>query len=315
MDKNTDTPYLSVVTTSRNDNHGGDAIRRMNAVFPTLIRQLEAHQIASELILVDWNPPADKPRLKDCLDWPDDTRHCELRVIEVSEDIHLSLPDGGKLPILANHARNAAMRRSHGEFILPTAMDILFPDALMQMLANRQLDEQRLYRMMRVDVDRAVLDIEGDAGRLAFCPDHVIARHEMEMTPLDPSIPPLFTNACGDFQLMAAKHWRHFRGYREDDVHMLHSDSLLEYAAHGQGILEAILDDMVIYHIDHDSGFAVRRDNEAVVKDSWPVYKDMCIKLAMKMKAYNFNGKDWGLGTVELPEFSRRGGDWVATES
>ena len=58
-------PYLSIVICSRNDNHGGNMLRRMQVSISGLLEQLEKHRIESELILVDWNPPADKPLLKE----------------------------------------------------------------------------------------------------------------------------------------------------------------------------------------------------------------------------------------------------------
>ena len=54
-------PYLSIVITSRNDEHGYNALQRMQVSLSGLLEQLEKHKIESELILVDWNRPADRP--------------------------------------------------------------------------------------------------------------------------------------------------------------------------------------------------------------------------------------------------------------
>ena len=63
-------PYLSVVATARNDDHGGNLLGRMQTFVNALLAQCREHQLAAELILVDWNPPPDRPPLHEALRWP-----------------------------------------------------------------------------------------------------------------------------------------------------------------------------------------------------------------------------------------------------
>jgi len=65
-------PYLSVVVTARNDDHGGNLLGRMQAFVNGWIGQARRYQIPSELIVVEWNPPPGRPRLRDALHWPED---------------------------------------------------------------------------------------------------------------------------------------------------------------------------------------------------------------------------------------------------
>jgi len=60
-------PYISVVVAARNDNHGGNMIGRMQAFVDSWIGQARRHDLSSEIIVVEWNPPADRPRLRDAL--------------------------------------------------------------------------------------------------------------------------------------------------------------------------------------------------------------------------------------------------------
>ena len=62
--------HLSFVVTTRNDNHGGDMLRRFQIFAETLLEQANRHSLAGELIVVEWNPPAG-PRLHGA-DWPGD---------------------------------------------------------------------------------------------------------------------------------------------------------------------------------------------------------------------------------------------------
>ena len=54
---------LSIVVASRNDNHGGDMTRRMRIFVKGLIDQCNKFKLRAELIIVEWNPPSDKPLL------------------------------------------------------------------------------------------------------------------------------------------------------------------------------------------------------------------------------------------------------------
>ena len=92
-------PYLSIVATARNDDHGGNLLGRMQAFVNGWIAQAKRHNIPSELILVEWNPPADRPRLGDALHWPEDLGPCTVRIIEVPEALHRRYAYSQALPL------------------------------------------------------------------------------------------------------------------------------------------------------------------------------------------------------------------------
>ncbi|MDF1667891.1 MAG: hypothetical protein P1V97_39505, partial [Planctomycetota bacterium] len=66
------TPKISIVATSRNDNHGGDLNRRMQIFVTAFISQCQLHQLNAELLLVEWNPPEGRASLAEELEWPED---------------------------------------------------------------------------------------------------------------------------------------------------------------------------------------------------------------------------------------------------
>jgi hypothetical protein len=72
---------LTVVATSRNDNHGGNLLRRMQLFINGFAEQCKRHQLDAELILVEWNPPPDKPRLAEALSWPSEKGHCSIQTL------------------------------------------------------------------------------------------------------------------------------------------------------------------------------------------------------------------------------------------
>src|ERR1039458_7896366 len=81
-------PYLSVVVTARNDDYGGNLLGRMQVSVDAWINQAKRHHLSSELIVVEWNPPAGRERLAQAIRWPSDTGPCEVRIIEVPPEVH-----------------------------------------------------------------------------------------------------------------------------------------------------------------------------------------------------------------------------------
>ena len=55
-------PYFSLVACSRNDDHGGNLLGRMQAFVNGWLNQARRFHLDSELIIVEWNPPQNRPR-------------------------------------------------------------------------------------------------------------------------------------------------------------------------------------------------------------------------------------------------------------
>jgi hypothetical protein len=146
------TPYLSVVVTARNDNHGGNLLGRMQLFVNGLLEQCRRHNLSAELVLVEWNPPADQPRLAEALSWPTQGSPCAVRIIEVPPEIHQRYKYARTLPLYQMIAKNVGIRRAKGEFVLATNIDLLFNHELMRFLGSRQLHPNVSYRVDRHDV-------------------------------------------------------------------------------------------------------------------------------------------------------------------
>jgi len=175
-------PYLSLVVTARNDDHGGNLLGRMQAFVNGWLNQARRFGIPSELIIVEWNPPSDRPRLAQALRWPPEPGPCTVRIIEVPPELHARYPHGAALPLYQMIGKNVGIRRARGQFVLATNVDILFSSELCAYLAERRLDPGRMYRMDRHD---AMADVPVDAGpdeQLAYCRDHVIRLNRREGT-------------------------------------------------------------------------------------------------------------------------------------
>jgi hypothetical protein len=148
----TDTrPYLSVIVTSRNDDHGGNLLKRMQYFVDGWLYQAKKFDLPCELIIVEWNPPPERPPLAEALRWAD-PGPCTVRIMEVPRRIHHRFKTADRLPLFQFIAKNAAIRRARGDYLLCTNIDILFSDEMMAFLAARRLRPDRIYRNDRYDV-------------------------------------------------------------------------------------------------------------------------------------------------------------------
>src|SRR5690349_11117145 len=124
------TPKLSVVATSRNDDHGGNLLPRTQWFIDGLVEQSSRHELPTELVLVEWNPPADRPPLAEALRWPAAGSSLTARVVTVPPERHAKLDFADAMPLFQMIAKNVGIRRARGEYILATNIDILFSDPL-----------------------------------------------------------------------------------------------------------------------------------------------------------------------------------------
>jgi hypothetical protein len=155
--KDTHEPHLSVIAVSRNDDHGGDLRGRMQHFVEGFIAQCRRHGLNAELVLVEWNPPPDRPSLADSLDWPRDFGPASVRLVTVPTEIHARFAHASKLPLFQMIGKNVGIRCARGRFVLATNIDILLDDATVQYLRDRL----RSGTMLRIDR----YDVPGDLPR------------------------------------------------------------------------------------------------------------------------------------------------------
>ena len=167
-------PYVSVVVTSRNDDHGENMLMRMRAMVESWMEQAEQCGLSSEVVVVEWNPPAGRLRLADVLGPFRRFANCQVRFIEVEPQIHARFSNAGVIPLHQMIAKNAGIRRARGEFVLATNIDIIFSAELMRFLAERRLEHGVLYRIDRHDVSKNLPPGASVNELLAFCEQHTL---------------------------------------------------------------------------------------------------------------------------------------------
>jgi hypothetical protein len=127
-----------------------------------------------ELVLVEWNPPKDRAPLTEVLGWPSDRSMLSVRVLTVPPSEHKRLlPDGGA-QMMQMIAKNVGIRRSQGENVLATNIDILLAPQLFDLAASG-IGDGTLWRADRNDVEFPFSsDVVNVEEALIFCASHPI---------------------------------------------------------------------------------------------------------------------------------------------
>jgi hypothetical protein len=167
-------PRLSVVATSRNDDHGGHLIERMQWFVDGLAWNADRRGCPAELVLVEWNPPEDRAPLLDILRWPAPESMLSVRILTVPAAEHARLLPSGGIPMLQMIAKNVGIRRALGDNVLATNIDILLSPQLFD-LATTKIGSGTVWRADRTDVEfpfsEEVVTVE---QALAFSDSHPI---------------------------------------------------------------------------------------------------------------------------------------------
>lgn len=172
-------PRYSFVATSRNDDHGGDILRRTQSWVTRLAEQSERHKVPCELVLVDWNPPKNRAPLSDVLAWPRGSRWFSARVLVVPPPLHRELKYWTRLAMFQMIAKNVGIRLALGEFIIATNVDIVFSDEMFRWLKAGEHRQGRLYRGDRWDIPNEV-QLERDIDTLLRRARHEAMRHNLK---------------------------------------------------------------------------------------------------------------------------------------
>jgi len=336
-------PYISFVATSRNDNHGGDMTKRMCIFVKGLIHQCNQFKVPAELIMVEWNPPADRPPLKEVLPQVTEDDFLTVRYIVVPTELHQKLRFSERLPLFQMIAKNVGIRRASAPFVLCTNIDLLFSDALFEKLARQDLKTGHYYRANRCDIP-SELDENGRVedwltfaannilvrlGKSSFYPNltdttsflfryrwmipvfQLASRLKRQISSKAQTIlQELDTEACGDFTLMSKEDWLCIEGYPELEVYSLHIDSMGLIAASTKNIQQVVLRyDACTYHLRHSNGweFANLRDKLLFYTNKpvldWWSIYEYGREAIVSNGEFSFNGADWGMNDVELVEY------------
>lgn len=222
---------LSVVIGGRNDGYGGDFVGRVNTSVRVTTELARRHSLDLEVVLVEWNPPADRPGFRKLIDRPAGVK---VRFLVVDEETAARCPGADQMPMLEYVAKNVGIRRALGEWILATNADDFLSPRTVAWLAGNGLDPRCYYRVARTDVPG---DLDGTV-------DEILGRAERE-----PLTRYELWDAPGDFLLMHRDRWHELKGYPEF-VSGATIDSYMVELARRNGLEEREIPGPV-FHQDH----------------------------------------------------------------
>lgn len=340
---NSNNPYLSIVVASRNDDHGGDMLKRMTIFVKGLIHQCNKFKLPCELLMVEWNPPADRPLLKFVLPAVSSDDYLQIRYIVVPNNLHSQLAYSDKLPLFQMIAKNAGIQRAKAKFVLCTNVDLLFSDKMFARLAKRSLEEGKVYRANRCDVPNTLDEKLPVDKQLEFCENNILKRlgknsrysnfthtsgflfKHFIFIPLlwilskikavyAKSVTDRFDaldfDACGDFTLMSKTDWKKIQGYPELEIYSIHIDSMAMISTAAQNIQQVIFKwDECCFHLQHGGGWEFKTPVDRIQFYTkfpmldWWAVKQAGLFIMKNNMNWNINKTDWGLRNVDLKEY------------
>ena len=170
-------PYISVIVVARNDNYGGNFLGRIQAFLRVLGWQIREFTLPVELIVVEWNPPLNRPTLAEALRWPLWLGERQIRVITVPRSVHETITGSERMQMFEYLAKNVGLRRAKGDFALVTNPDVFMSNDLCVALAAKTLDMGAYYRVDRRDFVTEELDRLDGQRASYFLPRRVVQVH------------------------------------------------------------------------------------------------------------------------------------------
>lgn len=164
-------PRLSIVIAVRNDNYGGDFTDRLQACIDWNTKWLEHYGIATEFVLVNWNPVAENKALHELIDWPPHRKSVSFRIIEVPKELHDRYVDPQvrkTVPMFEFIAKNVGIQRAQGTSILCINADILLHPSIVAMLATEKVSSDSYYRANRLDFEKVAHVSSSELWRAGF---------------------------------------------------------------------------------------------------------------------------------------------------
>lgn len=297
---------LSIIVSGRNDNYGGQFTKNLQQ----FLLNTSALLPEAEIIVVEWNPPGDKPPLSTL--WPEGVKG---KIVTIPSEVHKEALNPLRLPLLEYQAKNAGIRRAEGDFILCMNPDTLISRRLAEEISEG-LDSFTYYRTNRTDIKSLPSSPQALNFVEEWASEHNIVRHgkwgSYEGLHIQGyllailrrirryykyrtlSVP--HENGAGDFLLISRATWFEVGGYPELPL-AAHVDAIMMCLVHKKHKMVRSLGKHVshtykgpLYHQDHF--------RKPILRNPW----------TDKVKADIMRGKHpisikhgWGLAYTDLP--------------
>lgn len=282
---------LSAVVVSRNDNYGGNLADRATYCLNSLIDTFD------EVFYIDWNSETHS-LLYDIEDRL--IKKGNLKHIVIPPDVASTLTneDPQAQVCCETLGRNLGIRRATGDYIVSTNIDVIAPRREDLEKAINELDKNTFYTISRRHTDWETIE-KFHGGKRKFedwekLRDHLIENSEerkFEETVVkgdDYSI----INCCGDFQLAHKDIWNEIKGFEEELIYVLYSDTNVQKKAIKHGFDLKAIYSPALFHIYHGKGGGGFLDG--VNRKTNDMYR------AVTSQEKTENKETWGFSPIEI---------------
>jgi len=287
---------ISAIIISRNDNYGGNLLERATYCINSAIDTYD------EVFYIDWNSPDHSLLydIKDNIDFKGNLKH-----IVISPDVAKILtnndPDAQKCCEVL--ARNIGLRRSSGDWLISTNIDIIHPKREDLETKIQNLDPKTFYTLGRRNMEWDMIrDYHG--GDIVFnkwkeLRDYYNLNSEpsYHLADLVKHDPYSLIACCGDYQLAHKDIWNEVKGFEERFIYPGCMDTNIQKKAiiHGYKI-EAIYDPPM-FHIAHGKGGGGFMDFDKFGQKN-SKYNDYVETIIMQDESENFDS--WGFADIDI---------------
>ena len=282
---------LSAVVISRNDNYGGNLADRATYCLNSLIDTFD------EVFYIDWNSPTHSLLydIEDRLTKKGNLKHIvitpEVASMFTNNDPHAQV-------CCETLARNIGIRRATGDYIVSTNIDVIAPKRDHLEKAINELDKNTFYTISRRHVEwKDIEKFHGGERKYSdwkALRDHLIENSEERkydekvVDGDDYSI----INCCGDFQLAHKDIWNEIRGFEEELIYVLYSDTNVQKKAVKHGFDLKAIYSPALFHIFHGKGGGGFLDG--INRKTNDMYR------AVTSQEKTENKETWGFSPIEI---------------
>jgi len=282
---------ISAVVIARNDNYGGNLIERSTYCLNTAINTYD------EVFYIDWNSETHSLLydIKDNLQLKGNLKHIVISP-EIASLITNNDPNAQKCCEVL--ARNLGIRRATGDWILSTNIDIIHPSRKDLEETLNTSDPNTFYTISRRHVTLDTIK-EFHGGTCKYKDWEPLREYlnktigeriyeEKIVAGDDYSI----INCCGDYQIATKHIWDTIRGFEEELIYCLYTDTNVQKKAVMHGFDLKATYNPPLFHIDHGpGGGGFMQGINRTVND---MYR------AVNYQKETENSESWGFGDTEI---------------